>query len=337
MTGLRCFYNRYSGVIKIKFPTIEKCINTSTYYSLQINLALPGFSIRNFKVKIKIIVMMMAAVCSFSSMAETVAQGEEAVSHAGRMMDAANARVDAAASSYGTGTPDSWANASDSAAREQANAHAQMNGAISTLASSVAIQAGPMATPQKTPQATPTINTPQAVPTLQRTPSYSVPTPTAQLTPQIAPTKQLTPSYSVPTVKQQLTPQDLPTKQPQITGASYRAYINQLEQAQTINVAVSSLKPSTLVNVTVNGITKTTTAGVIAAVNPSVQVAVPHVPAFQVNTGKGSKNDKASSHSIGGSGNGANNAANTNSAHGLGGGPHIGGGSAMGGGFHGSW
>jgi hypothetical protein len=105
----------------------------------------------------------------------------------------------------------------------------------------------------------------------------------------------------------------------------------------TINVAVSSLKPDTKVSVTVNGVTKVTTAAAITAVNPEAQIAVSHVSAFQANPGKGSKNDQGSSHSVGGSGNGANNAANTHSAHGLGGGDHIGGGSAMGGGFHGSW
>lgn len=304
--------------------------------------------------------LALLVMSSFSTVAADLSQAQEAVSHTDRYSDSINNRPEGSAGVRG----DSQDTMGAAIGAERAQAHADLNSAQTVsqnraanmaavaradqaqavadrygdISAHPAVNQAPYATPTKTPTTVPNMQ-PQAVPqaTPHKTPSYSVPTPTAQLTPQIAPNEQLTPSYSVPTVKQQLTPQAVPTKQPQITGASYRAYINQLEQAQTINVAVSSLKPSTLVNVTVNGITKTTTAGVIAAVNPSVQVAVPHVPAFQVNTGKGSKNDKASSHSFGGSGNGANNAANTNSAHGLGGGPHIGGGSAMGGGFHGSW
>ncbi|NWA64118.1 hypothetical protein HX773_24790 [Pantoea sp. B9002] len=126
-----------------------------------------------------------------------------------------------------------------------------------------------------------------------------------------------------------------------INPTSYRLGVMRLEQVQmgaaptaTINVAASSLKPSTPISVTVNGVTKTVAASTLA---PSTQVAVPHIPAFERNPGKGSSNDQGASHSVGGGGNGDNNAANTNSAHGLGGGAHIGGGSAMGGGFHGQW
>jgi predicted component of type VI protein secretion system len=199
-----------------------------------------------------------------------------------------------------------------------------------------AIQSAPMATPQKTPQTTPTIQTPQRVPTIQRTPSYSVPAPTAQLTPsysvptvkaqltpQIASTKQLTPTYSVPAVKQQLTPQAVSSKQPQITGASYRAYVTQLQASlptesinavsvdntNKINVSVSSLKFSTPVNVTVDGVTTTTTAGAIAAIDPSIQVAVPHVAAFRRTTIKGGTEDKSGHASLSGhDGRGSDNA-----------------------------
>lgn len=128
------------------------------------------------------------------------------------------------------------------------------------------------------------------------------------------------------------------TPGPAVNAASYRLGIEQQQQkfmgVASINVAVSSLKPSTPISVTVNGVTKTVAASTLA---PSTQVAVPHIPAFERNPGKGSSNDQGSSHSVGGGGNGDNNAANTNSAHGLGGGAHIGGGSAMGGGFHGQW
>lgn len=125
---------------------------------------------------------------------------------------------------------------------------------------------------------------------------------------------------------------------PAVNAASYRLGIEQQQQKSmgvaSINVAVSSLQPKTPISVTVNGITKIVAASTLA---PTTQVAVPHIPAFERNPGKGTINDQGSSHSVSGSGNGANNAANTHSAHGLGGGDHIGGGSAMGGGFHGNW
>ena len=218
--------------------------------------------------KMKLIVILMSSACSFSIFAADIHQGEQALSHASRMSSAAESRVNAAASSYGSGSPSSWSDASESAAREQTNANAQMRGAISTLANATATQRGPIASPQvQHPQATPTINAPQAVP--HKTPSYSVPTKVAQLTPQIA-----------------------PTKQPQITGATYRSYVTQLQVA-TINVAASSLKPNTPVNVTVNGVTHTVPASTLA---PSTQVSVPHVPAF-VNVTNSNTHDKAAQHS----------------------------------------
>ncbi|MBA8863366.1 hypothetical protein FHW11_000452 [Pantoea agglomerans] len=256
---------------------------------------------------------IVSAILPASAFAATVAQGQEAVSHAGRMMDAANSRMqsahDAAVAMGGQlGSDGTYAGGMESgrqtmnqAATQRANAQAQMNGAISTLANAVATQAGPMATPSVNPnavlQATPTIHAPQAVPTK-------------------------TPTYSVPTVQiKQLTPQRTPSKQPQITGASYRAYVNQLQAenpAQSINVAASSLKPSTPVNVTVNGVTQTTTAGAIAAVNPAEQIAVPHVAAFQRTAVKGgSSNDHShSSHVQGDNNGGSNSHANAMGARG---------------------
>ncbi|EAQ0500020.1 hypothetical protein CTP45_24635 [Salmonella enterica] len=98
----------------------------------------------------------------------------------------------------------------------------------------------------------------------------------------------------------------------------------------SINVAASSLSPSTKVNATVNGVTTTTTAGELAKVNPQTQVAIPHVDAImsspERHANDHSHNNTRSEH---GTGNGGNNAANSNSAHGLGGGNHIGGGSAQ--------
>lgn len=97
----------------------------------------------------------------------------------------------------------------------------------------------------------------------------------------------------------------------------------------SINVAVSSMKPGTPVNITVNGVTTTTTAGEIAKVDPNVQIAVPHVDALIVSQRQGSDHSRNNSRHEHGTGNGSNNAANSNSAHGLGGGNHIGGGSAQ--------
>ncbi|HDR2537619.1 TPA: hypothetical protein QCI11_002948 [Enterobacter ludwigii] len=155
---------------------------------------------------------------------------------------------------------------------------------------------------------------------------------------------------------------------PQITGTTYRAAVVSMQQATTgpalpagtavnapslthtpattkapdnvtsvaitkdtgsINVAVSSMKPGTPVNITVNGVTTTTTAGEIAKVDPNVQIAVPHVDALIVSQRQGSDHSRNNSRPEHGTGNGSNNAANSNSAHGLGGGNHIGGGSAQ--------
>lgn len=116
-----------------------------------------------------------------------------------------------------------------------------------------------------------------------------------------------------------------PTKQVSYSGVSTRPGYAQ----GSINVAVSTLSPSTKVNATVNGVTSTTTAGELAKVNPQIQVAIPHVDALIVSQRQGSDRDRNSSHSEHGTGNGGNNAANSNSAHGLGGGNHIGGGSAQ--------
>ena len=107
----------------------------------------------------------------------------------------------------------------------------------------------------------------------------------------------------------------------------------------TINVAAATLNPQTPVSVTVNNVEQTTTAGVLAQFDPQVQVSVPQVSSyFHKKQARGGQNQgERSAENHGGTGNGGNNAANSASAHGLGGGAHIGGGSAQNGGFHGSW
>jgi len=114
----------------------------------------------------------------------------------------------------------------------------------------------------------------------------------------------------------QLTAQYSEQNTPVYSGTSMRP------ATDTINVAVSSLKPSTRVSVTVNGQTTLTTAAELAKINPSLQVAVPHVPALMTslgsnaadkNGGKGHHGsegrgaDSAHSHAFGGHGYGADN------------------------------
>ncbi|MFY9995439.1 MAG: hypothetical protein WAK61_10650, partial [Leclercia sp.] len=107
----------------------------------------------------------------------------------------------------------------------------------------------------------------------------------------------------------------------------------------TINVAATSLNPDTPVSVTVNGTEQATTAGTVAQFDPQVQISIPMPSSYFQKTlvRNGQNHDQRSTSNHGGTGNGSNNAANSASAHGLGGGSHIGGGSAQNGGFHGNW
>ncbi|EHY6648627.1 hypothetical protein K4M64_004525 [Salmonella enterica] len=103
----------------------------------------------------------------------------------------------------------------------------------------------------------------------------------------------------------------------------------------TINQSAGSLPANTPVS-TPDGLK--TTAGEIAKTNPQAQISVPMDSVFSGPVKNSNNNrDHSTSHSEHGTGNGGNNAANSNSAHGLGGGSHIGGGSQQGGGFHGNW
>ncbi len=180
-----------------------------------------------------------------------MAQASEAVSHASRMLDAAQARVDAAANAYGTGSVQGWADASRQAATERAEAQATLNGAVNSLANAIA------------------------------------------------------------------------------SGRIAASTLTAAKAPVTINVAASTLTPSTPVSVTVNGVTQTVAASTLA---PSVQVTVPQTVSYFAgvtpHTANGGR-DSVGNRSEHGTGNGSNNAANSNSAHGLGGGNHIGGGSAQ--------
>lgn len=89
----------------------------------------------------------------------------------------------------------------------------------------------------------------------------------------------------------------------------------------SINVSVSSLKPNTPVSVTVNGVTSVTTAGVIAGIDPTVQISVPHVPAIIKHAGNGGKSKGSHGSMHGGSDNAHDHA--TVSHTGAGGGFHY--------------
>lgn len=178
------------------------------------------------------------------------------------------------------------------------------------------------------------------------------------------PTSTFTPKASI-----QKTPPTPQVATPSITGTSYRNHVNQLmsqslaavapvatpkqnvpstvlattiQQAKpatpnipttatnttapTINVDSSTLKPDAQI-MTDKGIVTAST------LKPGTQVAVPYDSAFTTSVRGGHNHTKGFDHAEHGTGNGANNAANSNSAHGLGGGSHIGGGRS-GGGFH---
>ncbi|ENG0769485.1 hypothetical protein ABTS79_003060 [Salmonella enterica subsp. enterica] len=101
----------------------------------------------------------------------------------------------------------------------------------------------------------------------------------------------------------------------------------------TINQAAANLPAKTPVSVTINGVTQTTTAGAIAAVNPQAQIQTPINSVFAAAPRKGGNNHgDRGSRSEHGTGNGGNNAQNSRSAGGLAD-SHVGGGRA-GGGFH---
>lgn len=102
----------------------------------------------------------------------------------------------------------------------------------------------------------------------------------------------------------------LEAEAPHINPTSYRLAINQLEEKQeeTINVAVTSLQPSTRVKTTVNGITTETTAAEISKSNPLAQVSVPFVSALVTPRTHSDHTDKSGSTLHGGSGRGGDNA-----------------------------
>lgn len=102
----------------------------------------------------------------------------------------------------------------------------------------------------------------------------------------------------------------LEAEAPHVDPSSHRLAINQVEEKQkgTINVAVTTLQPSTRVKTTVNGVTTETTAAEITKSNPLAQVAVPYVSALITPKAHRDHADKSGSAPQGGSGRGEDNA-----------------------------
>ncbi|WP_336777319.1 hypothetical protein [Pantoea sp. USHLN256] len=131
-----------------------------------------------------------------------------------------------------------------------------------------------------------------------------------------------------------------PAQAPQVSATSYKLGEMQRQQMMvgSINVSAASLPGKTPVSLTVNGVSTTTTAAELAAVTPSLQVAVPHIAAFERNPLKGGANGRAMhGHANNDHGNGGSNSEGTHSAeaHGFGNGAHAAaGGGHQGGGFH---
>ncbi|MCS2172632.1 hypothetical protein MUU46_20320 [Scandinavium sp. TWS1a] len=93
-----------------------------------------------------------------------------------------------------------------------------------------------------------------------------------------------------------------------------------------INVSASTLSPSTKVKTDKGVVT-------VGTLPKNTQVSVPFDSAFNTSVKGGHSHDTVNSHGEHGTGNGSNNAANSLSAHGLGGSESIGGGHS-GGSFH---
>ncbi|MEN4602741.1 hypothetical protein ABEG90_09030 [Pantoea agglomerans] len=121
---------------------------------------------------------------------------------------------------------------------------------------------------------------------------------------------------------------------PVVNATAYRAGITQLQQKAigvaptatistavapaSINVSAATLHPDTPVSVSINGVTQATTAGALAAIDPSIQIAVPHIAAFQRPAVKGGSNNahSHSSHVQGDNNGGSNSHANAMGARG---------------------
>jgi len=257
----------------------------------------------------KTLVAVVVTSSSLSALADTAAisRGQEAVSHASRMQSAADARVAAAYAGrfthQGSGLKGVEAmqvdrDAMSQAATARANANAQMAGARNQLASAVAG-------------------------------GYNLPH-------QVNVRKNSDMAVALADARQA----DADRQAKQVSATSYRLGEMQRQQMMvgSINVSAASLPGKTPVSLTVNGVSTTTTAAELAAVTPSLQVAVPHIAAFERNPLKGGANGRAMhGHANNDHGNGGSNSEGTHSAeaHGFGNGAHAAaGGGHQGGGFH---
>ncbi|WP_312759660.1 hypothetical protein [Pantoea brenneri] len=99
------------------------------------------------------------------------------------------------------------------------------------------------------------------------------------------------------------------------TAVAPAATVSTAVAPASINVSAATLHPDTPVSVSINGVTHATTAGALAAIDPAIQVSVPHIAAFQRTTIKGGRDN----HSQGGSHVQGDNNGNSNAhAHAMG-------------------
>lgn len=277
--------------------------------------------------KFRMIALFVSAVSSVSAFADDMAQAQEAVSHASRMQSAAEARVKESIDHAYTGPASLDSNgtyATDTAQKvegmkrasaERVAADAQMRSALADVQRA----------------ANPAVNTTSVTADTSATahPDYASEASHAKFQALTAiRDAKIKAAQEIANYGVKKNPEGTPVNiknAPVINATSYRLGITQQQQkvagvapainavsasnTESINVAASSLPANTPVTATVNGVTTTTTAGAIAAIDPSIQVAVPHVAAFRRTTIKGGTEDKSGHASLSGhDGRGSDNA-----------------------------
>ncbi|MEL4014366.1 hypothetical protein [Dryocola clanedunensis] len=98
-------------------------------------------------------------------------------------------------------------------------------------------------------------------------------------------------------------------QQQKAIGVAPGTLVSSSKAPASINVAAAALHPDTPVSVSINGVTQATTAGALAAVNPDIQISVPHVAVFESAAVKGGfDHNSDTSSSVGHQGRGQENA-----------------------------
>lgn len=94
-------------------------------------------------------------------------------------------------------------------------------------------------------------------------------------------------------------------QQQKAIGVAPGTIISSSRVPASINVSAAALHPDTPVSVSIDGVSHATTAGALAAVNPEIQISVPHIAAFQltgIKRGADGKIDGSSTKGQGGRG-----------------------------------